>query len=200
AMHARFADETSDFAAYLNLWRYLRERQRELSSSQFRKLCRTEYLSWLRGREWQDIVSQLPQLGRGVGGSPDTADPSPQPQAIHTALLTGLLSHIGLRDPERRDYLGARGARFAVFPGSSLFKPSPSGGTAPRHPRWVVAAELVETSRLWGRVCARIEPEWVEPLAGHLVRRTYSEPHWSARQAAAMAYEKVTLFGVPLVE
>jgi ATP-dependent helicase HrpA len=190
AMHARFADETSDFLTYLNLWRYLRERQRELSSSQFRKLCRTEYLSWLRVREWQDIVSQLRQLARGVGVALNTAG-EPQPPAVHTALLAGLLSHIGLRDPERRDYLGARGARFGVFPGSALFR---------KPPRWVVAAELVETSRLWGRICARIEPEWVEPLAGHLVRRTYSEPHWEAKPAAVLAYEKVTLFGVPLVE
>ncbi len=189
AMHARFADETSDFLAYLNLWRYLRDRQRELSSSQFRKLCRAEYLSWLRVREWQDITSQLRQLARTVRVSLNTTDP--EPQAVHTALLSGLLSHVGLRDPERRDYLGGRGARFAIFPGSALFK---------KQPRWVVAAELVETSRLWGRICARIEPEWVEPLAGHLVRRSYSEPHWEASQAAVMAYEKVTLYGVPLVE
>jgi ATP-dependent helicase HrpA len=195
ALHGRFAVETSDFLAYLNLWRYLRDRQRELSSSQFRRLCRTEYLSWLRVREWQDVASQLRQLARGVGvpvpGGPDAEAAEPEPRAVHTALLAGLLSHVGLRDPERRDYLGGRGARFQVFPGSVLFA---------RPPRFVVAAELVETSRLWGRICARIEPEWVEPLAGHLVRRSYSEPHWEARQGAVMAYEKVTLFGVPLVE
>jgi ATP-dependent helicase HrpA len=222
ALHARFADETSDFVAYLNLWRYLREKQQELSSSQFRKLCRAEYLSWLRVREWQDIASQLRRIARTVGVSLNTADPPElaelaelAAQAVHTALLSGLLSHIGLRDPERRDYAGARGARFAIFPGSALFKPSRTGGTAPgtaatsatpgtpgtpRQPRWVMAAELVETSRLWGRICARIEPEWVEPLAGHLIRRSYSEPHWEAKQAAVMAYEKVTLYGVPLVE
>jgi ATP-dependent helicase HrpA len=188
-LHARFADETSDFLAYLNLWRYLREKQQELSSSQFRKLCRSEYLSWLRVREWQDIASQLRQLAKTVGVSLNTVDPPPQ--AIHTALLAGLLSHVGLKDPDKREYAGARGARFAVFPGSALFK---------KPPRWVVAGELVETSRLWGRICARIEPEWVEPLAGHLVRRSYSEPHWEAKQAAVMAYEKVTLYGVPLVE
>ena len=193
ALHARFAEETSDFGAYLNLWRYLRGKQQELSSSQFRKLCRAEYLSWLRVREWQDIASQLRQLARTVGVSVNTgADPAElEPQAVHTALLSGLLSHIGLRDPDKRDYAGARGARFAIFPGSALFK---------KPPRWVVAAELVETSRLWGRICARIEPEWVEPLAGHLIRRSYSEPHWEAKQAAVMAYEKVTLYGVPLVE
>jgi ATP-dependent helicase HrpA len=189
ALHARFADPNSDFLAYLNLWKYLREQQRELSSSQFRKLCRNEYLSWLRVREWQDIASQLRQLAKQVGISLNTADP--QPQAVHTALLAGLLSHIGAKDGEKREYVGARGARFAIFPGSVL---------AGKQPRFVMAGELVETSRLWARQVARIEPEWVEPLAAHLARRVYSEPHWSARRGAAMGYEKVTLYGVVLVE
>jgi ATP-dependent helicase HrpA len=189
ALHARFADPNSDFLAYLNLWRHLREQQRELSSSQFRKLCRNEYLSWLRVREWQDIASQLRQLAKQVGVSLNTADPAPQ--AIHTALLAGLLSQIGAKDGEKREYVGARGARFAIFPGSVL---------AGKQPRFVMAGELVETSRLWARQVARIEPEWVEPLAGHLARRVYSEPHWSARRGAAMGYEKVTLYGVVLVE
>src|SRR5205823_12721594 len=111
------------------------------------------------------------------------------PQRVHTSLIAGLLSHIGMKDPEKGDYLGARGARFGVFPGSALFK---------KQPRWVMSAELVETSRLWARVNARIEPEWVEPLAAHVVKRNYSEPHWERKQGAGMATEKVTLYGVPL--
>jgi len=186
--HARFADPTSDFLGYLKLWTYLREKAAELSSNQFRKLCRAEYLHYLRVREWQDIHSQLRQAARSLGLSTNATAASPQ--QVHAALLTGLLAHVGLFDPEKRDYLGARGARFAVFPGSALFK---------KPPRWVVAAELVETSRLWGRIAAKIEPEWVEPLAAHLVRRSYSEPHWSRRAAAVLAAEKVTLYGVPLV-
>jgi ATP-dependent helicase HrpA len=191
-LHARFADKTSDFLTYLNLWRYLRERQKALSSSAFRRLCRAEMLHYLRIREWQDLVSQLRRVCKDIGlsvpkgGLPDEID-GPR---LHQALLAGLLSHIGLRDSERRDYLGARGARFAVWPGSAL---------ARRPPDWVVAAELVETGRLWGRVAASIQPQWVEPLAAHLVSRTYSEPHWSRRRGAVMAYERVTLYGVPLV-
>ncbi|WP_083417948.1 ATP-dependent RNA helicase HrpA [Pseudofrankia sp. BMG5.36] len=186
--HARFTEPTSDFLGYLNLWNYLREKAAELSSNQFRKLCRTEFLHYLRVREWQDVHGQLRQSARSLGLSTNATPASPQ--QVHAALLTGLLSHVGLFDPEKRDYLGARGARFAVFPGSALFK---------KPPRWVVAAELVETSRLWGRVAAKIEPEWVEPLAGHLVRRSHSEPRWSRRAAAVVATEKVTLYGVPIV-
>jgi ATP-dependent helicase HrpA len=186
--HQRFADKDSDFLGYLNLWRYLRNAQEELSSNQFRKLCRAEFLNYLRVREWQDIYSQLRQAARTFGihssSTPDDAD------NIHRALLAGLLSHIGLKDPERQEYLGARNARFAISPGSALFK---------KPPRWVMAAELVETSRLWGRVAARIEPEWAESLGGHLVKRTYSEPHWEQSAGAVMALERVTLYGVPIV-
>ena len=188
--HARFADPESDFLAYLNLWRYLREQQRALSSSQFRRLCRTDFLNYLRVREWQDVHGQLRQIAAGLGmtaGPPDDEVDSPR---IHQALLAGLLSHIGLKDPESHEYAGARGARFAIAPGSALFR---------RSPRWVMAAELVETSRLWARIVARVEPEWVEPLAGHLVRRSYSEPHWEKDQGAVLAYERVTLYGLPLV-
>ena len=190
--HRRFADDRSDFLAYLNLWLYLQEQQKALSGSAFRRLCRTEFLHYLRIREWQDLVGQLRQVARSLGISTtgELSQPGDDPQPVHTALLPGLLSHIGLWDPDKREYLGARGARFAPCPGSALFK---------KPPRWVMAGELVETSRLWGRDLARIEPEWVEPLAEHLVKRTYSEPHWSAKQGAAMAHEKVTLYGVPLV-
>jgi ATP-dependent helicase HrpA len=182
--HARFRDPDSDFITYLNLWRYLQDRQRELSSSQFRRLCRTDFLNYLRVREWQDLESQLRQIVK-----PASAPPA-EPNRIHQSLLAGLLSHIGLRDIEKPEYVGARGARFSVFPGSTLFR---------KTPRWVMAAELVETSRLWGRVVARIEPEWAERLAGHLVKRSYSEPHWERDQGSAVALEKVTLYGLPLV-
>lgn len=186
--HARFADKDSDFVAYLNLWRHLDEQQQALSSTQFRKLCKKEFLHYLRAREWQDLHGQLRRLIRDLKM---TANATPAPaQQVHVALLAGLLSHIGLRDPETRDYLGARGARFAVHPGSALFR---------KQPRWVMAAELVETSRLWGRIAARIEPQWVEPLAQHLVKRSYSEPHWERKRGAVMAYEKVTLYGIPIV-
>jgi ATP-dependent helicase HrpA len=187
--HARFRDPGSDFLTYLNLWEYLREQQQELSSGQFRRQCKAEFLNYLRLREWQDINSQLRQVARSLG---ITLNSTPaDPQKIHTSLLVGLLSHIGLMEPDKkREYAGARGTRFAVFPGSALFK---------KPPRWVMSAELVETSRLWGRINARIEPEWIEPLAQHLVKRSYSEPHWEKNQGAVMALEKVTLYGVPIV-
>jgi ATP-dependent helicase HrpA len=185
--HARFRDPESDFLTYLNLWNYLQEQQKLLSSNQFRRMCKTDFLNYLRVREWQDLEGQLRQVVRGMGISLNT-EPAPA-QRVHTALLAGLLSHIGLKDVEKPEYIGARGARFAIFPGSTLFR---------RTPRWVMAAELVETSRLWGRIAARIEPEWAEKLAGHLVKRSYSEPHWEKDQGAVMAYEKVTLYGLPL--
>ncbi|GIF66444.1 ATP-dependent helicase [Asanoa ishikariensis] len=186
-LHARFTDPDSDFVTYLNLWRYVREKQQELSSSAFRRLCRSEYLNYLRVREWQDINSQLRQVTKSLGLVPST---STDPARLHQSLLAGLLSQIGLREGEKREYLGARNARFAIFPGSSLAK---------KPPRFVMSAELVETSRLWARVNARIEPEWVEPLAGHLVKRSYSEPHWEKKQASVVAVERVTLYGVPIV-
>jgi ATP-dependent helicase HrpA len=190
--HARFKDETSDFLAFLNLWAYIRDRQKELSSSAFRRMCRSEYLNYLRIREWQDIYSQLRTVAKSMGIT--VAEPAngeaADPQRVHVSLLVGLLSHLGLKDTEKNEYLGARSAKFAVFPGSALFR---------KPPRWIMSAELVETSRLWARVNARIEPEWVEPIAQHLVKRSYSEPHWEKDQAAVMAYEKVTLYGVPLV-
>ncbi|WP_405519045.1 ATP-dependent RNA helicase HrpA [Streptomyces canus] len=189
--HARFKDETSDFLAYLNLWRYVREQQKERGSSSFRRMCKQEYLNFLRIREWQDIYSQLRTVAKQMGihlNEDDAPD-----QSVHVSLLAGLLSHIGMKDVKdgnKNEYLGARSAKFAIFPGSALFK---------KQPRFVMSAELVETSRLWARVNAKIEPEWVEPLAEHLLKRTYSEPHWEKDQAAVMAYEKVTLYGVPIV-
>src|SRR4051794_11094959 len=169
--HARFSDEQSDFIAYLNLWHYLREQQRALSGNQFRKRCKAEFLHYLRVREWQDLAAQLRGAAKEAGVNINR-EPA-EPRQIHGALLAGLLSHLGLRDPRRREYEGARGARFAVWPGSAL---------ARRSPNWVMVAELVETSRLWGRTAARIEPGWVEPLAQHLVKRSYSEPRWDRRR------------------
>ncbi|GAA3228700.1 hypothetical protein GCM10010488_33490 [Oerskovia jenensis] len=245
-LHARFADPRSDFLTYLNLWEYVREQQHELSSSAFRRLCKAEYINFLRVREWQDVVAQLREMSKPLGidmsytprtrgdagsgkGAPSSgttiAEATDQPverrltwddDTIHQALLAGLLSQIGmqeatevkassvahLRGPQkelamkrakkqaRNEYLGARGARFAIFPGSPLSK---------KPPVWVMAGELVETSRLWGRDVAKIQPEWAEELATHLVKRTYSEPHWSTKQGAAQAKEKVLLYGVPIV-
>jgi ATP-dependent helicase HrpA len=186
--HARFADEHSDFVSYLNLWRHLREQRRERSGNQFRRMCRDEFLHYLRVREWQDLVGQLRTIARGLD-IVEQDEPAP-PDRVHAALLAGLLSHIGLREGDSRDYLGARNSRFVLAPGSVLTK---------RPPRWIVVADLVETTRLYGRTAARIEPEAVEGIAGDLVQRTYSEPHWDAQRGAAMAYERVTLFGMPLV-
>ncbi|WP_436530005.1 ATP-dependent RNA helicase HrpA [Actinoplanes sp. HUAS TT8] len=189
--HARFVDKESDFFTYLNLWRYLREKQKELSGNQFRRLCRSEFLNYLRVREWQDIYTQLRSVVRTLNLSlKEDWEAGVAPQPVHTALLAGLLSHIGFKDPEKREYLGARGAKFAVFPGSVLFK---------RQPKWMMSAELVETSRLWARVNARIEPEWAEKLAPHLVKSSYSEPHWDRKMGAVMAFEKVMLYGLPIV-
>jgi ATP-dependent helicase HrpA len=299
AMHRRFAEPGSDFLAFLILWDYLRDKQRELSGSAFRRMCRREYLHFLRVREWQDVHAQLRQAAREVGvgkdgprkdgaakdgaakdgaakdgaakdgaakdgaakdgaakdgaakdgaekgragrgragrrgedsatradaGKPATGGRAkthkgglPEPERripvdvadrVHISLLSGLLSHIGMQDTDRKpqggkatrgqapgrrrgpaEFAGARGARFALFPDSSL---------AMKPPAWVMAAELVETSRLWARTAAAIDPEWAEPLAPHLIKRTYSEPHWDARRGAVMASEKVTLYGLPLV-
>ncbi|MFD3507059.1 ATP-dependent RNA helicase HrpA [Nocardia sp. NPDC058666] len=256
AQHARFTVEGSDFLAYLRLWDYLTEQRKSLSSNQFRRMCRDEFLHYLRIREWQDLHGQLRTIARGMGwngagsGRADTETDqpaasagastgrrgrgrgrgnSPRPVAdstaghgarrgqqqattvktagastnsadddampwpstqIHQSLLAGMLSHIGVREAESREFLGARNAKFMIFPGSSLAK---------KAPRWVMAAELVETSRLWGRIAAKVEPEWAERLAGDLVKRTYSEPHWSAKRGSARAYERATLYGVPLV-
>nr|WP_254431426.1 ATP-dependent RNA helicase HrpA [Agromyces sp. Marseille-P2726] len=208
--HARFVDPTSDFLTLLNLWNHLEERQRELSGSAFRRMCKAEFLNYLRVREWQDLYRQLVRLSKPLGLHVAASAGSPNPDGIHRALLAGLLSHIGLRDdrsqgaslgtaastsPSGRgrrqvEFLGARNARFAVFPGSALAKKPPNA---------LMSAELVETSRLFARTNAAIDPAWAEQLAGPLVRRTYGEPRWERRQGAAVADEKVTLFGLPIV-
>ncbi|HEY3737780.1 MAG TPA: ATP-dependent RNA helicase HrpA [Jatrophihabitans sp.] len=200
-LHARFADPDSDFTALLNLWTYLAEKRKELSGNGFRRLCREEFLHYLRLREWQDLRGQLRSIARELGIA-ENQEPAGSDR-IHAALLSGLLSHVGLRDVaapptakiarsggDSRIFTGARNTKFVLAPGSPL-------STKP--PRWVVAAELVETSRLFGRTAARIDPATLEPLAEHLVQRTYSEPQWDARRGGAVAYERVTLYGLPIV-
>ncbi|WP_375431977.1 ATP-dependent RNA helicase HrpA [uncultured Friedmanniella sp.] len=192
----------SDFVALLRLWDYLRDRQHELSGNAFRRLCREEYLHFLRIREWQDLHSQLKQITRdlGLNRNVEPADPG----RVHTAVLTGLLSHVGLADVRdepkaggrrkgrapAREYLGARGTKFAINPGSSV---------ARSQPPLVMAAEIVETTRLWARTAAGIRAEQVEEVGAHLLKRSYSEPHWSARSGSVLAYEQVTLYGVPII-
>ncbi|HLS26959.1 MAG TPA: ATP-dependent RNA helicase HrpA, partial [Beutenbergiaceae bacterium] len=189
--HRRFADPHSDFMAILNLWDYLRRQRKELSSSAFRRMCRAEFLHFLRIREWQDIHGQLRQMIKPLGIHLQAAKPPEKvdADALHQAILSGLLTHIGAWDERRREYTGARGARFVIFPGSHLAK---------KNPEWGMAAELVETARLFARTAARIRPEWVEPLAGHLIKRTYSDPYWSTKQGAGMVKEKVLLLGLTL--
>ncbi|MFC5500815.1 ATP-dependent RNA helicase HrpA [Lysinimonas soli] len=204
-LHARFADPTSDFLGLLKLWNHLEEQQRALSSSAFRRLCKAEFLNYLRVREWQDLDRQLIRAGHNLGIKPGEA--KVDGDAIHKSLLAGLLSRIGLRDERvtktnpkekaregresrSREYLGARNQRFAIFPGSALARKGPPA---------VMAAELVETSRLYARTAAAIDPAWAEPLAGDLVKRSYGEPRWEKRQGSAVADEKVTLYGVPIV-
>ncbi|MGC6342763.1 ATP-dependent RNA helicase HrpA [Bisgaard Taxon 45] len=186
--HRRFADKKSDFLAFLNLWQFIQTQQKDLSKNQFRRLCQKDYLNYLRIREWQDIYHQIRLTVREMG-LPINSQPAEYAQ-IHTALLSGLLSHIGMKEAEKSQYLGARNAHFAIFPNSVLFK---------KQPKWVMAAELVETSKLWGRMVADIEAEWIEPLATHLVKKSYAEPRWSKSKGAVLADEKVSLYGVPIV-
>ena len=219
ASHARLADPHSDFITYLNLWRYLAVQARDLSGSAFRRLCRAEFFHYLRWREWCDVVGQLRQMARALGigvgpvGEPSTGDvveaarfggaqdaavravlaygqgpASVDADQVHRSLLVGLLSYLGSWDETKRDYEGARGTHFTIWPGSGV-----SG-----HPAWVMTAELVETSRLFARTVARIRPEWVEPAARGLLKRSYSEPFWSVAKGAAMVRERVTLYGLTL--
>ena len=219
ASHARLADPHSDFITYLNLWRYLAVQARDLSGSAFRRMCRAEFFHYLRWREWRDVVGQLRQMARALGigvgpvGEPSTGDvveaarfggaqdaavravlaygqgpASVDADQVHRSLLVGLLSYLGSWDETKRDYEGARGTHFTIWPGSGV-----SG-----HPAWVMTAELVETSHLFARTVARIRPEWVEPAARGLLKRSYSEPFWSVGKGAAMVRERVTLYGLTL--
>jgi ATP-dependent helicase HrpA len=187
-LHARFVDPTSDFLTLLNLWNYLKEKEKELSGNQFRRLLKSEYLNFPRVREWADLYRQLSRAAGQVHLR--VGEPSTNPDGIHKSLLAGMLSQLGIHDRAKRDYQGARQVRFVVFPGSALFKKQPAA---------IMSAELVETSRLYARMNAAIDPAWAEPIAGDLVKRTYGEPHWEKKQGAAVAYERVTLYGVPIV-
>jgi ATP-dependent helicase HrpA len=187
-LHARFVDPTSDFLTLLNLWNYLKDNEKELSGNQFRRLCKSEYLNFLRIREWADLYRQLSRAAKQVHLT--VGEASTNPDGIHKSLLAGLLSQLGIEDRAKRDYQGARQVRFVVFPGSALFKKQPAA---------LMSAELVETSRLFARMNAAIDPGWAEPIAGDLVKRTYGEPHWEKKQGSAVAYERVTLYGVPIV-
>ncbi|SPJ34593.1 ATP-dependent RNA helicase HrpA [Kushneria phyllosphaerae] len=189
--HRQWQDKDSDFTAWINLWQGFEASRAELSANQLRRWCRDNYLSYLRLREWHDTYRQLKQLTRELAlveneGEPDIA-------RLHQALLTGLLSNLGLHagsDKEPREYLGARNRKFMIHPGSGLAK---------RTPKWIMAGEMVETTRLFARQVAAIRPEWIEPLAVHLTKRSFSEPHWEMKRAQVVAYEQVTLFGLPVV-
>lgn len=218
AAHARFADPNSDFITYLNLWRYLNVQQRDLSGAAFRRLCRSEYLHYLRFREWRDVVGQLRQMCRQLGipaeplGEPTRAEVAkyPDPAAavvafgqgsrtvdfdqVHRSLLVGLLSNLGNWDEVKANYRGARGTRFTIWPGSGLAGSDRAGS----HPRWVMAAELVETSRLFARTVAQLKVEWIEEAAAHLLTRSYSEPYWSRAKGAALIKERTSLYGLTL--
>ncbi|WP_371372339.1 ATP-dependent RNA helicase HrpA [Thalassotalea aquiviva] len=193
--HSRFKDKESDFLSLLNLWVYVQKQQKALSGNQFRQMCKKEYLSYLRIREWQDIFSQLKQTFKDNDLTWNDFDLSAFEESptgldtLHQALLSGLLSHLGNLD-ENREYKGARNSRFFIFPGSGLAK---------KTPKWLMATELVETSRLFARMCAKIDVAWIEPLAEHLIKRSYLEPHWEKKRGAVMAYEQVSLYGLVIV-
>ena len=187
--HAQHRDERSDFVGLLKLWAFLEEQRRHLSRRKFRELCQAQFLAPNRVIEWHDVHQQLRAELHEMGFRENEADASYE--EVHRALLSGLLSQIGCREQgKEREFLGTHGARVHVFPGSALFR---------RPPKWLVAAELVETTKLYARTVARIEPEWVEAVAGHLVNRSYAEPHWERKRGQVAAYEKVSLFGLTLV-
>ncbi|WP_342319889.1 ATP-dependent RNA helicase HrpA [Corynebacterium mayonis] len=189
--HARFRDNTSDFLSALKLWDYIRLSRDELSGNRFRKRMKSEFLHYMRIRQWYDLVRQLGDVEKQLGWSrAENLAGERDVDAIHKSLLTGLLSNIGVRDGESREFHGARGTRFLVFPGSSLAK---------RPPAFLMAAELVETSRLWARDVAKVEPEWVERAAKDLLKHSYSDPIWSRKRSAAMVHQKSLLYGVPIV-
>jgi len=188
AAHRRFDVPGSDLMSVVALWDYLEAQRRELSGNAFRRMCRDEYLNWLRVREWRDLYTQLRRVAGTLGVRPG-AD-SGHPDRVHECVLAGLLGNIGHRDDDGRTYAGVRGSRFEIARGSVLSR---------RGPRWVMAAELVETDRLRARRCATIRPEWVERLAGDLARRSYGEPEWDSEQGRAVTTESVTFRGLTLV-
>ncbi|MCG9769679.1 ATP-dependent RNA helicase HrpA [Pseudoalteromonas piscicida] len=187
--HNRFECEHSDFVAYLNLWNYIEAQQQALTRNQFRKQCQKDFLAYMRVREWQDIVYQLTtvceELGFKINSSPASDE------AVHQSLLSGMLSRIGVKDEKQKQvFKGARNSQFHIFPGSTLFKKSP---------KWLMSAELVETSKLYARVNAKIDVNWIAPLAKHLVNSSYSEPHWEKKAGAVIAFEQQTLYGLIII-
>ena len=184
--HAQFQDERSDFLSFLKMWAFFDEALKHRKSN--RKLaddCREHFLSYLRLREWRDIHGQLHALVTEMGLRPNE-QPATYEQ-IHRALLTGLLGNIGTKGDEPGEYVGARGIKFRVHPGSGLKK---------QQPKWLMAAELVETTRLYARHVARVEPEWIEQIGAHLVKREYFDPHWERKPAQVTAFERVSLYGL----
>ncbi len=189
-LHRRFDEQGSDFLSYLALWRYLRQQQRELGSSAFRRMCKSEMLHHLRVREWQDLHTQLRQITRGIGLEVRPLADEVDADAVHESLMAGLLSHVGMWDDERQEYRGARETRFVLAGGTALGK---------RRPKWVMAAELVETNRLRARTVAAIRPDRIERVAGHLVTRSHGEPWWDQDRGESLVEERVSLYGLPIV-
>ena len=187
--HARFKDKTSDFLSMLKLWDYIKQTRNEQSGNKFRKRMKQEFLHYMRIREWFDLVRQLKDVTKQLGWTYQEGTER-RSDDIHMSLLSGLLSNIGARDGNSKEFQGARNTRFLVFPGSALAK---------KPPEFLMAAELVETSRLWARDVAAIDPAWVEKLGADLLKHNYSEPTWSRKRAAAIAHQKSTLYGVPIV-
>lgn len=204
--HRRFQDERSDFLGFIKLWNFYEDALiHKKSSRKLAQTCHEHFLSALRMREWREVHGQLAIMVKEMGIRPNEI--SAEYAQIHRALLAGLLGNIGLKG-DNREYQGARGIRFSIFPGSVLFKPQKTAPSQPHTgpeatpsrtssgPKWLMAAELTETTRLYGRTLAHIEPEWIEPLAGHLIRRHYFEPHWEKKTARVSAFENVSLYGL----
>ncbi|HMO15262.1 MAG TPA: ATP-dependent RNA helicase HrpA [Pirellulaceae bacterium] len=189
--HARFVHESSDFLSWLKLWDFLHELRGKLSHSKFKKACHENFISASHFQQWADIHRQLREMAKSAGlhyNSKDYRLPENY-RAIHEAIATGLLSGVAMLS-DRFEYVGAGGVKFSIWPGSGLFAAKP---------KWIVAAEVVETSKRFGRTVAKIEPEWIEPLSQHICKRAFVDPHWSSRQETTMAYENVSLFGLPIV-
>jgi ATP-dependent helicase HrpA len=185
--HRRFANPTSDLLGWLQLWDYISSERQKRTSNQFRRMCRKEYLNWRRVREWQDLRAQLRRATRDLRMRPNRKPSTPE--LIHESLLSGLLSHVGKKESDGWEYRGARGARFAIRPGSVLFK---------KAPEWIMAAELIETTRTWATGVAGLDTDTIERVGEHLVRRSVSDPWWDAERGAAVARESVTLFGLAI--
>ncbi|WP_420827316.1 ATP-dependent RNA helicase HrpA [Halochromatium salexigens] len=209
-IHATFRHPDSDFLSFLNLWAFLETERRHLTRRKFQRLCKQHFLSWTRVQEWRDTQIQLHELmaemgyrdrlggdqgenaNKNAGKNPDKTLSRHQAEGtyeeVHRALLTGLLSIIGRKD-EQREYQGARGGRFYIHPSSALFALTP---------KWIVCAERVETTRDYGRICAKVQPAWIERAGSHLLKRSYSEPHWQSRAGQVAAFETITLYGLTL--